>query len=276
MPISELPGLPTQQLLDQLTTGQISSQQLVAACFQNIEAENATINAFVHLNTEAALQQAEQIDKRRAAGEAIGPLQGLPIGIKDNMCEKGIPTTCGSRMLANFKPPYDSDVVQRIQAADGIVIGKLNMDEFAMGSSTETSYCGITRNPRNPEHTPGGSSGGSAAAVAAKMVPLAVGSDTGGSIRQPASFCGVVGMKPTYGRVSRYGLLAFASSLDQIGPLANDVLGASLLLSVIAGHDQRDTTSMDLDVPDYVSTIGSNVEGLTIGVVDEHLSLIHI
>ncbi len=272
MPISELPGLPTQQLLDQLTTGQISSQQLVAACFQNIEAENATINAFVHLNTEAALQQAEQIDKRRAAGEAISPLQGLPIGIKDNMCEKGIPTTCGSRMLANFKPPYDSDVVQRIQAADGIVIGKLNMDEFAMGSSTETSYCGITRNPRNPEHTPGGSSGGSAAAVAAKMVPLAVGSDTGGSIRQPASFCGVVGMKPTYGRVSRYGLLAFASSLDQIGPLANDVLGASLLLSVIAGHDQRDTTSMDLDVPDYVSTIGSNVEGLTIGVVDEHFA----
>ena len=272
MPISELPGLPTQQLLDQLTTGQISSQQLVAACFQNIEAENATINAFVHLNTEAALQQAEQIDKRRAAGEAIGPLQGLPIGIKDNMCEKGIPTTCGSRMLANFKPPYDSDVVQRIQAADGIVIGKLNMDEFAMGSSTETSYCGITRNPRNPEHTPGGSSGGSAAAVAAKMVPLAVGSDTGGSIRQPASFCGVVGMKPTYGRVSRYGLLAFASSLDQIGPLANDVLGASLLLSVIAGHDQRDTTSMDLDVPDYVSAIGSDVEGLTIGVVDEHFA----
>lgn len=272
MPVSELPGLPTQQLLNQLTTGELTSEHLVTACFQNIDADNGTINAFVHLNRDAAIEFAQQIDRRRAAGEAIGTLQGLPVGVKDNMCEKGLPTTCGSRMLSEFRPPYDSDVVERIQAADGIVIGKLNMDEFAMGSSTETSDHGITRNPRNPEHTPGGSSGGSAAAVAAKMVPLALGSDTGGSIRQPAAFCGVVGMKPTYGRVSRYGLLAFASSLDQIGPLANDVYGASLLLSVIAGHDQRDTTSMGLEVPDYVEAISHHVEGLTIGVVDEHFA----
>ncbi|MCL4110417.1 UNVERIFIED_CONTAM: hypothetical protein GTU68_006637 [Idotea baltica] len=270
MPVSELPGLPTEQLLQQLTSGDLTSEQLVKACLQNIEADNESINAFVHVNSEAAVQQAIEIDRRRAAGEAIGALQGLPVGIKDNMCEKGIATTCGSRMLNNFQPPYDADVVERIRAADGIIIGKLNMDEFAMGSSTETSYHGITRNPRNPEHTPGGSSGGSAAAVAAKMVPLALGSDTGGSIRQPAAFCGVVGMKPTYGRVSRYGLVAFASSLDQIGPLSNDVFGSSLLMNVIAGHDVRDTTSMDVAADDYVQALTSKAEGLTIGVVDEH------
>lgn len=267
---SELPGLPTKQLLQQLTSGDLTSEKLVNACLQNIEADNETINAFVHVNAESAIQQARDIDRRRAAGDTIGPLNGLPIGIKDNMCEKGIATTCGSRMLNNFQPPYDADVVERIRAADGIIIGKLNMDEFAMGSSTETSYHGITRNPRNPEHTAGGSSGGSAAAVTAKMVPLALGSDTGGSIRQPAAFCGVVGMKPTYGRVSRYGLVAFASSLDQIGPLANDVHGASLLLNVISGHDVRDSTSMNVDVPDYVKALGDSVNGLTIGVVEEH------
>lgn len=270
MPVSELPGLPTEQLLQQLTSGDLTSEQLVRACLQNIEADNEAINAFVHVNSEAAIQQAIEIDGRRAAGETIGTLQGLPVGIKDNMCEKGIATTCGSRMLNHFQPPYDADVVERIRAADGIIVGKLNMDEFAMGSSTETSYHGITKNPRNLEHTPGGSSGGSAAAVAAKMVPLALGSDTGGSIRQPAAFCGVVGMKPTYGRVSRYGLVAFASSLDQIGPLSNDVYGASLLMNVIAGHDVRDTTSMNIDAADYVEALASKVEGLTIGVVDEH------
>lgn len=272
MPISELPGLPTQQLLAKLQSGDITSEQLVTECLRNIEADNGTINAFVSVNKESAVEVARGIDRRRQAGEMIGALQGLPVGIKDNMCEKGIPTTCGSQMLSEFRPPYDAHVVERIRASDGIVLGKLNMDEFAMGSSTETSDCGLTRNPHNPDHTPGGSSGGSAAAVAAKMVPLALGSDTGGSIRQPAAFCGVVGMKPTYGRVSRYGLVAFASSLDQIGPLANDVFGASLLMNVIAGHDDRDTTSHDLEVPDYVDIQSQPLDGLTLGVVDEHFS----
>ena len=209
------------------------------------------MNAFISVDADGALQQADDIDRRRKAGEPVGRLAGLPIGIKDNICQNDVPTTCGSRMLQNFRPPYDAHVVERLRAEDAVLLGKLNPDEFAMGSSTETSVFGPTRNPWDQTRSAGGSSGGSAVAVAAGLVPLALGSDTGGSIRQPASFCGVVGMKPTYGRVSRYGLIAYASSLDQIGPLACDVYGASLLLECIAGHDRRDSTSLHVETPPW-------------------------
>ncbi len=217
---------PTVQLLDDLRSGQVTSRQLVERCLSRIEALNPTLNAFVLVDADNALARADEIDRRRKAGERLGRLEGIPFAVKDNMCATGLATTCGSRMLKEFRPPYDAHVIERLKAEDGILLGKLNQDEFAMGSSTETSIFGPARNPWNPECSAGGSSGGSAVAVASGMIPLALGSDTGGSIRQPASFCGVVGMKPTYGRVSRYGLIAYASSLDQIGPLAPDAFGA--------------------------------------------------
>ncbi|MDG1897230.1 MAG: Asp-tRNA(Asn)/Glu-tRNA(Gln) amidotransferase subunit GatA [Fuerstiella sp.] len=266
----ELHEQSTDILLASLKQGDLSSRALTTACLARIEQLNPKLNAFNRVDADAALRKADSIDAKRAAGEAIGMLQGLPVGIKDNMCQSGVATTCGSHMLNNYRPPYDAHVVERLDAEDGVIVGKLNMDEFAMGSSTETSASGLTRNPWNTEHSPGGSSGGSAAAVAAGMVPLALGSDTGGSIRQPASFCGVVGMKPTYGRVSRYGLVAFASSLDQIGPLARDVHGAALLLQAIAGHDKRDTTCVESGVDDYSGLHGQSLDGLRIGIVDEH------
>ncbi|MCA9050510.1 MAG: Asp-tRNA(Asn)/Glu-tRNA(Gln) amidotransferase subunit GatA, partial [Planctomycetaceae bacterium] len=261
---------PTRSLLQQLTSGKLTSRALTEQCLRRIEEHNSALNAFVRVHTERALAKAEDIDRRRAAGETVGLLQGLPVGIKDNMCHRGEVTTCGSQMLHNFRPPYDAHVIERLDSADGVIIGRLNMDEFAMGSSTETSIQGPTRNPRNPECSAGGSSGGSAAAVAAGLIPLALGSDTGGSIRQPAAFCGVVGMKPTYGRISRYGLVAFASSLDQIGPFAPDVFGAALLLKAVSGHDPRDSTSVDSAVPDFPAELSQAVEGLRIGIVDEH------
>lgn len=260
----------TKSIVNALREGTITSRVLTEQCLQRIDRLNPELNAFVSVDSAGALKQADAVDARRKSGQTVGLLEGIPIGIKDNMCQVGIKTTCGSRMLNNFKPPYDAHVVQKIAAADGVIVGKLNMDEFAMGSSTETSHLGVTGNPWNAQHSPGGSSGGSAAAVAAGLVPLALGSDTGGSIRQPASFCGVVGLKPTYGRVSRYGLIAFASSLDQIGPLAKDVYGATLLLQVIAGHDARDSTSVQEDVPNYTADIDQPLAGLKIGVVDEH------
>ena len=268
--MSDLYSLPTAELIARLHSGETTSRALVEHSLARIAELNPTINAFVSTDEEAALTAADAIDARRAAGESLGLLQGLPLGLKDNICRQGTATTCGSRMLNNFQPPYDAHVVERIQAEDGIVIGKLNLDEFAMGSTTETSFHGVTRNPANTDHTPGGSSGGSAAAVAAGMVPLALGSDTGGSIRQPASFCGVVGLKPTYGRVSRYGLVAFASSLDQIGPLAKDTYGAALLLQTIAGHDQRDSTSVNHPVDNYITAATTSRENLRIGVVKDH------
>ncbi|MCA9064023.1 MAG: Asp-tRNA(Asn)/Glu-tRNA(Gln) amidotransferase subunit GatA, partial [Planctomycetaceae bacterium] len=221
------------------------------------------------VDSDAARQQADSVDARRAAGDSVGLLAGIPVALKDNICQQGIPTTCGSRMLENYRPPYNAHVVERIIAADGVIVGKLNMDEFAMGSSTETSITGAAHNPWNPEHTTGGSSGGGAAAVAAGMVPLALGSDTGGSIRQPAGFCGVTGMKPTYGRVSRYGLVAFASSLDQIGPFSRDAWGAALLLQAISGHDARDSTSLQMESADALAGDSRSVDGLRIGIVDE-------
>jgi len=219
---------------------------------------------------ELALQQAEQIDRRRKSGAKLGPLAGLPVAVKDVLCSEGELTTCASKMLENFRSPYDSTVVAKLKLADAVLIGRTNMDEFAMGGTTENSALGVTRNPWNTDCIPGGSSGGAAACVAADLVPLSIGTDTGGSIRQPAAFCGVVGMKPTYGRVSRYGLVAFASSLDQVGPVARTVADAALLLEVIAGHDPSDSTSADVDVPPYSQQITEPIEGLRIGVPREY------
>ncbi|MEJ7591671.1 MAG: Asp-tRNA(Asn)/Glu-tRNA(Gln) amidotransferase subunit GatA [Planctomycetaceae bacterium] len=262
----------TLDLIHQLNSGVLTARQLTQTCLDRIAAFNGELTAFVFVDAEGAFAQADDIDRRRKAGKPIGRLAGLPIGIKDNICQKEIPTTCGSRMLKDFRPPYDAHVVERLRAEDAVILGKLNPDEFAMGSSTETSVFGPTRNPWDHNRSAGGSSGGSAVAVAAGMVPLALGSDTGGSIRQPASYCGVVGMKPTYGRVSRYGLIAYASSLDQIGPLARDVYGASLLLECIAGHDRRDSTSLDVVTPAWTTTLDQPLKGLRIGIADEHFA----
>jgi len=262
----------TSQLLAGLSDQSFTSRQLVEACLARIHELNPTLNAFVHIAEERALARADQVDARQASGEELGSLGGLPLALKDNICRIGEPTTCGSRMLESYRPPYDAHVVERIEAEDGIIIGTTNMDEFAMGSSTESSVYGPSRNPFDPDRSSGGSSGGSAVAVGSGMVPLALGSDTGGSIRQPAAFCGCLGLKPTYGRVSRYGLVAFASSLDQIGPFARDAFGAALLLQAIAGHDQRDSTSLDREVPDYSQGLDESLEGLRIGIVDEHFA----
>ena len=224
----------------------------------------------MRVDPAAALAQAEEIDRRRKAGKPLGRLAGLPVAVKDVLCTQGEPTTCASRMLENFRPPYDATVVAKLKAADAVLIGRTNMDEFAMGGSNENSAFFPTHNPWDLSRVPGGSSGGSAAAVAARMAPLAVGSDTGGSIRCPAALCGVSGLKPTYGRVSRYGLVAFASSLDQIGPMGQTAEDCALLLEVLAGHDPMDSTSIDLPVPRYSETIRQPLEGLRLGLVREH------
>jgi aspartyl-tRNA(Asn)/glutamyl-tRNA(Gln) amidotransferase subunit A len=263
-------GATPAELLKRLDRGDLKSAEVTAAYLDAIAANDSKIDAFLHVDRERALAQAGAIDEKRDRGERIGKLGGLPVAIKDVICAKGEPATCGSRMLEKFVPPYDAHVITRLRQADAVLIGRTNMDEFAMGSSTENSAFKTTRNPWDKSRTPGGSSGGSAAAVAAGMAPLALGSDTGGSIRQPAGFCGVVGMKPTYGRVSRYGLVAYASSLDQIGPFANDVAGAALLLEAIAGHDKRDSTSVAAEVPEYSLTVEEPLAGLKIGIAKEH------
>ncbi|HUQ39202.1 MAG TPA: Asp-tRNA(Asn)/Glu-tRNA(Gln) amidotransferase subunit GatA [Acidimicrobiales bacterium] len=247
------------------TTARKATEDALAA----IGARDGEIHAFNHVMGDEARTAADAIDRRIAMGEDPGPLAGVPIALKDNMCTRGVPTTCSSKILEGWRPPYDATVVERLHAAGAIVIGKTNLDEFAMGSSTENSAFGPTRNPLDTSRVPGGSSGGSAAAVAAGYVPLAIGSDTGGSIRQPAALCGVVGVKPTYGLVSRYGLIAFASSLDQIGPFAHTVADAALLLEVIAGHDPMDSTSLERPAPEISSRLTTGVEGLRVGIVQE-------
>lgn len=259
-------------LLAQLDTGTISSVEITQTYLDRIAAHNEQVGAFLHNDGDEALRHARDVDRRRATGQRVGPLGGLPVAIKDNLCIEGVPTTCASRMLETFRPPYNATIVQKLRAADAILIGKTNLDEFAMGSSTENSALRLTRNPWDLEHVPGGSSGGAAACITAAMAPLSVGSDTGGSIRQPAAFCGVVGMKPTYGRVSRYGLIAFASSLDQIGPLARTAEDAALLLQIIAGYDASDSTSVNKEVPPYVNNVSQPLHSLRIGLADEHFA----
>jgi len=255
-----------RELRDDIAAGQVSSVDACRAALDRIQSTNATLNAFNHVAADRALARAAAIDDRRAAGEALGPLAGVPIALKDNLCVRGMRTTASSKILDTFVPPYDATVVRRLEAAGAVIVGKTNCDEFAMGTSNENSAYGPVRNPWNTDVVPGGSSGGSAAAVAARCVPLALGSDTGGSIRTPASFCGVVGLKPTYGRVSRYGLLAFASSLDQIGPITRTVGDAALALSAIAGSDPADATSSAEPVTDFTKALTGEVRGLRVGV----------
>jgi aspartyl-tRNA(Asn)/glutamyl-tRNA(Gln) amidotransferase subunit A len=253
-------------LLARLDAGEITSEEIVRSLLARSERAKE-LNVFLYLDPEHVLAQAREHDALRKAGERKGRLAGIPVAIKDLLCVEGKPTTCGSRILRDFRPPYDATVVARLRAAGAILYGKTNMDEFAMGSSTENSAYGPTLNPWDLARVPGGSSGGSAAAVAAGLAPLALGSDTGGSIRQPAAVCGIVGLKPTYGRVSRYGLIAFASSLDQVGPFGHDLADTALLLSVIAGRDPKDSTSVEEGVPDYLSTLNEPPESMRIGVV---------
>jgi len=250
-------------------SGERSARSVVEEHLETIRSGEPEIHAFNLVLADEALAAADEVDRRVAAGEDPGPLAGVPVALKDNMCTRGVPTTCSSRILEGWLPPYDATVVERLAAAGAVVVGKTNLDEFAMGSSTENSAFGVTRNPLDPTRVPGGSSGGSAAAVAAGFAPLALGSDTGGSIRQPAALCGVVGVKPTYGAVSRYGLVAFASSLDQIGPFARTVSDAALLLETIGGHDPRDSTSIPEPAADLTEVLGRGVEGLRIGVIEE-------
>lgn len=258
------------RLVEQLAAGEITSAQVTRTYLDRIAQYDGAVRAFLRVEPATALAQAEAIDARRAAGKPIGRLAGLPVAVKDILCAQGELTTCASRMLENFRSPYDATVVAKLKAADAVLIGRTNMDEFAMGGSNETSAFFPTRNPWDLDRVPGGSSGGSAACVAARMAPLAVGTDTGGSIRCPASLCGITGLKPTYGRVSRFGLVAFASSLDQIGPMAQTAEDCALLLEVLAGYDPKDSTSMNLPVPAYTKTVGLPLEGLRVGLAREH------
>ncbi len=262
--------LTATELIRRLESGDLSSVEVVQAFLKRIEQGDGRVRAFVRVEANRALSAAERIDQRRRGGESVGRLGGLPVAVKDVICTEGQATTCASKMLQRFTPPYDATVIRRLKQADAILIGKTNMDEFAMGGTTESSALATTCNPWDLARVPGGSSGGAAACLAAGMVPLSIGSDTGGSIRQPASFCGVNGLKPTYGRVSRFGLIAFASSLDQIGPLARNAEDLALLLEVLAGHDPSDSTSANVPVPEYSRLVSQPLDGLTLGVVREH------
>jgi aspartyl-tRNA(Asn)/glutamyl-tRNA(Gln) amidotransferase subunit A len=258
------------RLREDISSGAVKAVDLAGSYYDRIAALNSQLNVYLSLTRERALEQATRVDAMAAKGDPLPPLAGIPVGIKDVLVMRGAPSTAGSRILKDYRPPYDATVVSRLEAAGAVLLGKLNCDEFAMGSSNENSAYGPVRNPVDPERVPGGSSGGSAAAVAANMAVATLGSDTGGSIRQPASFCGVVGVLPTYGRVSRYGLIAFASSLDRVGPFAANVRDAATLLSVIAGHDPSDATSSPAPVPDYAAESDRPAEGLRIGVPSEY------
>lgn len=267
--MAELNWLSIQEAHSQLTSRQISSVELTQACLDRIEAVEDRVQSFLTLTPETALAQAEAADRMLAAGEG-GPLTGVPVQIKDVMCTKGVPTTCASRMLENFVPVYNATAVERLLGQGAVMLGKGNMDEFAMGSSCENSAFHPTMNPWDLERVPGGSSGGAAASVACGEAIYALGSDTGGSVRQPAALCGVVGLKPTYGLVSRYGLIAFASSLDQIGPVGRTVMDCALALNAIAGHDPRDATSVHQEPKDYAASLGQDIKGLRLGVPEEY------
>ncbi len=261
--------LTVHELKEKLEKKELTSYEITKAYIEKIEEKEKDVQAFVTTLEKDALEKAEEIDKKIASGEIVEKLAGIPIGIKDNICTKGVKTTCSSKMLENFVAPYDATVMEKINSENIINLGKLNMDEFAMGGSTEHSYFHVTRNPWNLNKVPGGSSGGSAAAVAAGMVPWALGTDTGGSIREPASFCGVVGLKPTYGLVSRYGVVAFASSLDQVGPITKDVTDSAMLLNIITGKDKMDSTSVERPKVDYTKALKNDVKGLKIAVPKE-------
>jgi len=266
----ELYEQPAHELMPLLENKELSARELTTAVFDRIEAADDKVNAYVNVTRDLAMQQAARVDEMRARGDKLHALAGIPLALKDNLCTIGVETTCSSKILRGFMPPYDSTVVAKAKDAACVFTGKTNLDEFAMGSSTENSGFFTTHNPWDISRVPGGSSGGSAAAVAAGEAILALGSDTGGSIRQPAALCGVVGLKPTYGLVSRYGLIAFASSLDQIGPLTHDVTDAALLMNLIAGHDPLDSTSIDAPVPDFTKCLDGKVNGLRAGIAKEY------
>lgn len=264
-------SMTIKEIVDGLNEGKFTSVEITKAYIERIEKYDTEIGAFITVLKDDALKQAEESDRRRKEGKEIGYLEGVPVAIKDNICTKGTLTTCASRMLEDFVPPYDATVIEKLKEAGCVIIGKTNMDEFAMGGSTETSYMKKTRNPWDTNKVPGGSSGGSIAAVSASFVPFALGSDTGGSVRQPASYCGTVGLKPTYGLVSRYGLIAYASSLDQIGVAAKTVEDVAMSLNVIAGHDEKDTTSRKHEKEDYTTYLNKDIKDMKIAVPKEFL-----
>ncbi|SHO50948.1 Asp-tRNA(Asn)/Glu-tRNA(Gln) amidotransferase subunit GatA [Anaerocolumna xylanovorans] len=269
MDITKLSAL---ELGKKIKEKEISAAEAVSLQIDRIKEKDSEYNCYISVLEERALSEAKEVQKRIDGGElADAPLAGVPIAVKDNICTKGIKTTCGSKILYNFIPPYNATVVEKLKAQGAVIIGKTNMDEFAMGSTTETSYFGITKNPRNTEHVPGGSSGGSAAAVAADEAFYALGSDTGGSIRQPSAFCGVTGIKPTYGTVSRYGLVAYASSLDQIGPIGKNVADCAAALDIISGHDKKDSTSVPTESYGYLKVLGEDIKGMKIGIPKGYL-----
>lgn len=267
-----LTRLTAGQLLTHLANGDVTAETLAGQFLTAIRQRDATIRAYLHVDEAGTLEQARSVDARRKRGDKLGPLAGLPVAVKDVLCTRGQPTTAASKILEHFRPPYDAHVIERLRAADAVILGKTNCDEFAMGSSTENSAFGATRNPWDTERVPGGSSGGSAAAVAACLAPVSLGTDTGGSVRQPAALCGVVGLKPSYGRVSRYGVIAYGSSLDQVGPFAHDVAGCALVLEATAGRDPRDSTSVDHPVPAYLQRLDAPLKPLTIGVPGEYFA----
>ncbi|MDD3832996.1 MAG: Asp-tRNA(Asn)/Glu-tRNA(Gln) amidotransferase subunit GatA [Oscillospiraceae bacterium] len=262
--------MTVSQLSGHLAAKEISAVEATTAYIDNIDSVDGDVGAYIRVTARQALEQAAEVDRLRTSGEELSPLAGIPAGIKDNICTKGIQTTCGSKMLENFIPPYNATVIDRLEQRHVVMLGKLNMDEFAMGSTNEYSYFKPTRNPHDLSRVPGGSSGGAAAAVAAQEAAFALGSDTGGSVRQPAAFCGVVGIKPTYGAVSRNGLIAFASSLDQIGPMTKNVRDSAMVMEAIAGHDAGDATSLDYAWPSFTKKIEQGVQGLRIGLPKEH------
>jgi aspartyl-tRNA(Asn)/glutamyl-tRNA(Gln) amidotransferase subunit A len=264
--------LSSLEIVTAIRQGDVSAERVVTAFLDRIARLDGSINAFLVVDRDGALAKAAEIDRRRKAGQPLGPLAGLPVAVKDVLCTADLPTTCASKMLAGFRPPYDADVVARLRRADAVIVGKTNMDEFAMGGSNENSAFGPVHNPWDLDRAPGGSSGGSAAAIAADMAPAALGSDTGGSIRQPAGLCGITGLKPTYGRVSRRGLIAFASSLDQVGPMCRSAADCGLLMESIAGHDPGDATSLDAAVPPYTQLLDQPLAGLRIGRVAAHFA----